>query len=270
MNPVEEHFAALARDGKKALMPYLTAGFPDMATTGRLIEALPVAGADVIELGIPFSDPIADGPVISSSFQDALAAGVSHEAIFSELARVAGLIDTPILAMVSYSIVYRLHPSDYVRRASDAGLSGLIVPDLPIEEAPELAGLLDKANMAFVPLVAPTTPPDRRSRIAAAATGFVYYQSALGITGERDRLPAELSEGVLTLKKNCNKSVCVGFGISRPEQVRKVVEVADGAIVGSAVVRRIRQAHDEGKDIVESISRFITELAGGLLTADRY
>lgn len=263
MNRIEALFKQLGKNGRKALMPYITAGYPDLATTAALIEQMPKCGASMLELGIPFSDPIADGPIIQNSFAEALKKGLKSSQIFDMVADVRKRVEIPIAAMVSYSIVNKLSPEKYVQRCVEAGIDGLIIPDLPVEEAESMSGIIAEAGLAGIMLVAPTSPAERQNRIAKLSRGFIYYISVSGITGERNELPADLVEHVQRLKEiSGGKPVCVGFGISRPEQAAMVSKVADGIIVGSAVIRRIGEAAAEGSEqIVARVREYVESLA---------
>jgi tryptophan synthase alpha chain len=228
---------------------------------------MPSAGASVIELGVPYSDPIADGPVIQESFTRALAAGLRVQDIFDTVRKVRPKVTAPILSMVSFSIVYRTGVDRYLDQAAEAGLDGLILPDLSLEEAPAIADRTAAAGLRLAMLVAPTSSPDRFDRIAQISQGFVYYVSVAGTTGERTTLPPELTENVRRLRQIGGKPVCVGFGISRPEHVRQVCQVADGAIIGSAIVRRMTTAVDDGdapEAVVTRTVDVIRDLARGL------
>ncbi len=266
MNRIEALFEELGREGRTALMPYVTAGFPDLATTAALIEQMPESGASMLELGIPFSDPIADGPVIQDSFTRALSKGLKSEQIFEMIGQVRKRVEIPIAAMVSYSIVNKLGPAEYVKKCVAAGIDGLIVPDLPLEEGGELKALIEKQGLVDIMFVAPSTPIERQNEIAKLSSGFIYYMSVMGITGEREKLPAELVDQVVRLKEvSGGKPVCVGFGISKPEQAALVGEVADGVIVGSAIIRRISQAAKGGTaEIVASVAEYVSSLAEAL------
>lgn len=248
------------------LWPFLAAGYPNIDATAamlRSLKALPIRG---VELGIPFSDPIADGPVIQHAFSEALAGGITLSGVFDRVSAVRGEIDYPLLAMVSASIVYRVGIETFVKKSRDAGFDGLIVPDISLEEAPALAETTREAGLRLSMLIAPTTPHDRQQRIAAASSGFLYYVSVQGTTGARDRLPTDLEVRVRELKKTTSQPVLVGFGISHPRQVREVCGYADGAIVGSAIVQRIRAVQDggrQGRDVVDDVTRLIAQLAPG-------
>ncbi len=266
-NRINTTFASLTASGGKALMPYVTAGYPNLETTGRLLQAMPEAGASVIELGFPYSDPIADGPVIQESFHRALTAGLHVDDVFRQVASVRNGVDAALIAMVSFSIIYRIGVDRFIARAAESGFDGLIIPDLSLEEAPSVAEQTARAGLCLVMLAAPTSSPERFERLGRISQGFVYYIAVAGTTGERDQLPADLVDNVRRLREIGGKPVCVGFGVSRPEHVRTVCQVADGAIVGSAIVRRITAGVDAGdaaEAIVESVSAFVAELAGGL------
>lgn len=259
--PLAKTFAALAKDGRKALAPFVTAGDPDLDTTLAVIEALDRAGAAVCELGVPYSDPIADGPVIQASYTRALAAGFTLEKFFAMVSHATGRVSMPILAMVSYSIIYRRGIDRFVDDAAAAGLVGLVVPDLPLEESDVLDATCKGANLALVRLVTPTTPPERAAEIARRSTGFLYCVSVAGVTGARTDLPAGLVERVTWLRTKTDVPVLVGFGVSTPEQVKLLSSVADGAIVGSALVRRVGELAAEGPEgVAKGVERYIADL----------
>ena len=265
MNRIQRIFRDLRASDGRALMPFITAGDPDVATTGRLLPALEQAGASVVELGIPFSDPVADGPTIEASMSYALEHGARVAQIFEQIAAVRSSVELGVVAMVSYSIVHRIGPDRFVRDAAAAGVDGLIVPDLPLEEAAGLGQLVREADLVLSMLVAPTTPIDRARRIAQAGSGFVYVVSRAGITGEQAQLPPELADRLAALRQATDLPLAVGFGISTAEQVRQVTSVADAAIVGSALVRRIAQVRQQGPDaVIQAATAFTRELAAGL------
>lgn len=257
---------AVLRDESAGLWPFLAAGYPSLPTTADILRAfakLPIRG---VELGFPFSDPIADGPVIQQAFCETLADGIRVKDIFRMVREVRQDVDYAMLAMVSASIVYRIGVGRFVSEAAAAGFDGLIVPDVSLEEAPELAECVEGAGLRLSMLIAPTTPPDREKRIAEVASGFLYYVSVQGTTGARQALPGDLRDHVVELREGTGLPVVVGFGISTPEHVREVCSVADGAIVGSAIVRRIQEGVGVGKrpeEIVEDLSQFVGGLAGG-------
>lgn len=271
MNRIDTLFARLKAEGRCALMPFLTAGDPDLDTTARLIAEVVGRGAHLVEVGIPYSDPIADGPVIAASYHRALTRGVRLAAIFRMLrdlraANPAGpLADAPLVTMVSYAIVHRHGVDAYLEEAAAAGVDGLIVPDMPVEEAEALGRKAAALDLKLIQLITPTTPPERALKIAETTTGFLYYVSVAGITGERKSFPPELAEKVAWLRTRTSLPVCIGFGISGPEQVRMLAPIADGLIVGSALVRRITEADGQPPEaLVDQIGRFVGDLATGL------
>jgi tryptophan synthase alpha chain len=248
---------AFAASGKRAaLMPYLMGGFPDLASSQAAVEAAADAGADLVELGIPFSDPLADGPVIQAAGTRALQAGATVHGVLEVCSAVSGRL--PILLMVYANLVGRPGADTFALRAADAGAAGLIVPDLPFDEADEVREACDTEGLALVPLVAPTTTAERTAEIGAKARGFVYAVSLIGTTGERDELPPGLPETVERVRAATDLPVAVGFGISTPEQAGRVADLADGVIVGSRVVR----AAGEGGP--RAVGEAVAELARAL------
>jgi len=246
-----------------AFMPFITCGDPDMAATVALVKELASQGVDLIELGFPYSDPIADGPVIQSSYTRALDKGISVESIFDGIASLRDEVDVPLVAMVAYAIVFRMGPQTFAKRAKDAGFSGLIVPDLPGDEAAEMAAISRQEGLDLIQLVAPTTPPSRVQRILKSASGFVYCVSVAGTTGARAQLPAELKEQLADLRGRTDLPLAVGFGVSRPEQIDELRGLADGAIVGSAIVRKVEPLSEQAGDresIISEIGAFAAEM----------
>lgn len=259
-----ETFAALRQAGRIGLMPFIPAGYPDLPTTQALLPALEQAGASAIEIGIPFSDPIADGPTIQEAFVAALAKKLKVADIFAAIREARPKVGIPLVAMVSYSIFFRYGVERFTAEAKAAGFDGLILPDLPPPEAQNVCGQVQAGGLDTILLVSPTTAPARRAEIARLCSGFVYYLSVAGITGERDKLPADLEENVRQLRAVSAVPVCVGFGISKPEHVRQLAAVADGAIIGSAFVRRMKQHESEGPEaIAAAAATYCRELAAG-------
>jgi tryptophan synthase alpha chain len=260
---IAEVFAPLRARGQIALMPFIPAGYPDLATTEACLPALEAAGASLVEVGFPFSDPIADGPVVQESFTVALSKKLKMADVFESVRRVRPRVSMPLVSMVSYSIVYRYGVDRFVAAAKGAGFDGLILPDLPPPEAEGICDRVRAGGLDTVLLVAPTTTPQRRAEIAKLSSGFVYYLSVSGITGERETLPADVVENVRQLKGLTDRPVCVGFGISKAAHVAGLRGVADGAIVGSAVVRKMRSRLHEGPDAVaREVGNFTRELLG--------
>ena len=259
---LEAMFAANRAAGRKAVAPFVTAGDPDPATSVAVIEALAGAGASLCELGVPYSDPIADGPVIQSSYTRALAARITLETVFGIAREAANRVTMPILAMASYSLVYRRGIDRFVADAVAAGLAGFVVPDLPVEESDDLDHACRTAGLALVRLVTPTTLPERAAAIAKKSTGFLYCVSVAGVTGARTELPPGLIDRVKWLRTQTDVPILVGFGISSPDQVKAVCEVADGAIVGSALVRMVAEQAAAGPAaLATAVERFVGDLA---------
>ncbi|HWG47880.1 MAG TPA: tryptophan synthase subunit alpha [Gemmataceae bacterium] len=264
MNPIDSLFARLRSQGRKAFMPFLTAGDPDLAATARFARTLAEHGAHLLEIGFPYSDPIADGPVIQASYTRALERGVHVGDIFAAV-RAFAVHETPLVAMVSYSLIHRRGPEAFLEQAASAGFSGAIVPDLPFEESEALSGLAAARDFKLIHLVTPTTPRDRARAIAQRSTGFLYCVSVAGITGERERVPAELLDQLAWLRQQTEVPLCVGFGISKPEHVRTLREVADGVIVGSAFVRHLEKAGTPSLDVIDTaIGNLAQSLADAL------
>ncbi len=231
---IARRFAELRARKRRALVPYITAGYPDADLTVELLRGLEDAGADVIELGLPFSDPMADGPVIQASSQRALELGMNFDKLL-ELVHRAN-VSVP-LVLFSYLNPILAAGDDALNRAAQAGMSGLLLTDLPVGADPEREARIGAGPLEFIRLVAPTTPLERMREIAEHGRGFVYLISRLGVTGARDDLPVELPATVRRLREATSLPVCVGFGVSRPEQAAKVASIADGVVVGSAIVR---------------------------------
>ena len=268
LSHIEETFKALATGRRAAFMPFLAAGDPDLKTTAELIVAMEKSGADLVELGVPYSDPLADGPVIQDSFTRALAGGIRVSDVIGSVRQARKMGATiPVVTMVSYSVVFRHGCKRYVDEVAEAGGDGLIVPDLAVEESETLRGLCREAGLALVFLVAPTTPAERQKRIMENASGFIYCVSVVGITGERDSLPETLAGHVRELRSQTKLPVCVGFGVSRADQAERVAAIADGVIVGSALVRCISQA--EGKGVAGAASKLAGSLAKAVHGATR-
>ena len=259
-------FAQLRAKGKKTLLPFVTAGYPDLQTTAAILGDLESRGVRICELGIPFSDPVAAGPVIQASYTAALAKGLTSDKIFDmvrEFRRGKNNQQLALVAMVSYSIVFRHGAGRYFHAAAAAGFDGMIIPDLPMEEAEIIEPLASAAGLANILLISPTTPPDRRLAIARHSRGFVYYMSIAGITGERIALPESTIKAVAELRTHTDEPICVGFGVSNAKTVAEVCKVADGAIVGSAIVHRITEAIAKGsprEKIVAGVGEFVAEL----------
>ncbi|MEM9701861.1 MAG: tryptophan synthase subunit alpha [Planctomycetota bacterium] len=255
-------FETAKAENRLAFMPFVAAGDPDCGTTAEVLQTLADAGADLIELGVPFSDPIADGPVIQASYTRALIDGgfklADFWAMLEEL-DVEGL--PPLVGMVSVSIVQRVGVEEFCQKAKAGGLAGLIVPDVPGDEATGLADAAKEAGLDLVQLVSPLTPPERVAKILEACSGFVYCLSVAGTTGERDSLPAELTAHLDRLRRHTDLPLAVGFGVSKPEHARMLHRHADGAIVGSALVRRLEGLADRPKpEVLDDIAAFTRQM----------
>ncbi len=247
---IARRFATLRESGKRALVPYITAGHPDAERTVDLIRALENAGADVIELGLPFSDPMADGPVIQQSSQRALEQGMNFDRLLELARRAAPRIP---LVLFSYLNPILAAGADALERAAQAGFSGLLVTDLPVGADPALEARLGEGPLAFIRLVAPTTPTERMKEIAEHGSGFVYLISRLGVTGVQENLPAELPTTVKRLRAATSLPVCVGFGVSSPEHAAAVARIADGVVVGSAIVRAAGESVERAASLAASL-----------------
>lgn len=264
MSTIDTVFQDLRKKGRKAFIPFVTAGDPDLEFTAEVLRLLVARGSSICEVGVPYSDPIADGPVIQASYTRALDKNVKLAEILRMLGGLAPKLSAPVVTMVSYAIVYRHGLDAYVTEAKAAGVAGAIVPDLPVEEAGPLAQTCRREDFSLIQLITPTTPFDRALRIADKTTGFIYYVSVTGITGERDQLPQELVENVGRLREKTELPICIGFGISRPEHVRMLSPVADGLIVGSAIVRRVAEAAKPRQQILAEIGEYVSELLAAL------
>jgi tryptophan synthase alpha chain len=254
---IERAFRTAKGEGRAALMPYMMAGYPDQDSSLAIAAAYVDGGADLVELGVPFSDPLADGPTIHAAATAALAAGATLDSALEVCESVSQRV--PVVLMV-YSNMVLAHGgvAEFARRAAAAGAAGAIVPDLPLDEAKDVREALTGAGLALIPLLAPTTPPERCTRICAAAQGFVYVVSTVGTTGERQELPPGLTKLVAAIKAEAEVPVAVGFGIGTPEQVAEVGEIADGVIVGSRLVRAAGEA-DSAAGAAEAVSGFLRE-----------
>jgi tryptophan synthase alpha chain len=265
MQLLQSVFMQCRSSSRPAFIPFLAAGDPTLGATGAFVKTLVDAGADAIEIGFPYSDPLADGPVIQASYARSLAAGTKLDAIFVASTQwTKEFTTTPFLAMVSYSLIYHRGVEAFLDACRAAGFAGLVVPDLPHEESDALLEQTRARSLALIRLVTPTTPVDRAAEIASVTTGFLYVVSVTGITGARAALPTELNDHLAKLRAVTSLPLCVGFGISTPEQVRSLRGVADGIIVGSAVVRCL-----EGDGSVDQKRQILQQLAQSLVQATR-
>jgi len=264
LSRIRRAFAGAKAAGRPALVVFVEAGDPDLATTARLLPALAAAGADVLELGIPFSDPIADGPVIQRAHERGLASGTTLAAALELLGQLRGQGFAAPVVLFSYANpILAMGEPVFASRAAAAGADGVLVTDLPPEEGKTFAALLRDTRLDPVYLVAPTSPDDRLRRAGALSRGFVYLVSRAGVTGARSALPDGLAALVARVRTQIpRRPLAVGFGISTPEQVAAVGRLADGVVVGSAVVARMEDAMRAGRDPVEAAAGLVRDLAG--------
>ncbi len=259
MSRLDEVFSKVKGENRVALMPFLTAGDPTLAHTERYILEMEKNGADIVELGIPFSDPLADGPTIQRASQRALTGGVTLAGILDFLKGLRQKTSLPVVLMGYYNPIFHYGVSSFVKTAKSAGADGLIVPDLPPEEAGELIEAARKADLDTVFLLAPTSTPERIRKIAEVSRGFIYYVSLTGVTGARTSLSTGIEDAIARIREATTMPVCIGFGISSPEHVERVRASADGVIVGSAVVGLIEQVSGESEGPVE-VGKFVGKL----------
>lgn len=262
MRRIEDTFARCRDAGRAAFMPYLVAGDPDLQTTARLLPAFAENGADLIELGVPFSDPMADGPTNQRAAERALKSGTTLRGVLDMVKAVRASVPIPINLMGYYNPFFHYGLERFFRDAAEAGVDGLIVPDLQPDDAAEVRSYADAAGVATIFLIAPTSTPERLACVARESRGFVYAVSLSGVTGERTSLPPDLASFVERAKAVIPLPLAVGFGISTPAMAQGVADVADGVIVGSAIVKRIEAAVEAGRDPVPETAAFIKEMAG--------
>jgi tryptophan synthase alpha chain len=263
---IETTFERLRARGERALVVYLMAGDPSLPETERLVVEAERRGADVIELGVPFSDPLADGPVIQRAGVRGLAAGTTLARVLETVASLRARVRVPLVLMTYYNPVLQFGLAAFAGAAATVGVDGLIVPDLPHEESEPLRAETEPAGLDLIHLVAPTSPPARVKAIARRSRGFIYVVALTGVTGERRELPKDLDAQVRTLRLVTTKPVCVGFGVSTPEQVATVGRIADGVIVGSAIVGAIEQ-HAGTTTLVDKVGDLIATLKAPLRLA---
>ncbi|MDT3700068.1 MAG: tryptophan synthase subunit alpha [Thermincola sp.] len=258
-NRITQKFAHLAERGEKALITFITAGDPDLETTRELVLTLEQGGADIIELGVPYSDPLADGPVIQMASQRALKSGTNLSKIFQTVADLRNQTQIPIILMTYYNPLMRYGLAKVADDAAKTGVDGFIVPDLPMEEAAEFSGLLTAQGVHLIPLVAPTSGAARIRAIAGSGDGFIYCVSQLGVTGVRTEIPENIREFMEIVRTATDKPLAVGFGISTPEQAAAISEYCDAVIVGSALVKTIGEK-GKTKEMTEAALQMTGEL----------
>jgi tryptophan synthase alpha chain len=265
MSRIKALFERLAQEGRTALMPYMCMGYPERESALSLIPALVEGGADLIELGVPYSDPLADGATIQAASQRALENGMSLALCLEQVAALrAAAIEVPLILMGYYNPLLQMGLECFVDRAHVAGVDGLIVPDLPPEEGQELERLLRAHEMDLIFLLAPTSDEERVRQVAAQASGFLYLVSLVGVTGARDHLPSELEAFIARVRAASALPLAVGFGIGTPAQAGRVAAAADGVIVGSALIQAVGAAYDAGQDPAAAAEAFVSSLRAGI------
>jgi len=260
MNRIDRKFSDLRAESRKAFIPFVTAGDPSLEATISLVLKLESAGADIVELGVPFSDPIADGPSIQRSSLRALKSGTSLRSIMRAMEEIRTHTQVPIALMTYYNIIFKYGVAQFVRDAVTSGVDGVIVADLPPEEASELISAARENDFATIFLVAPTSTPERVKLISEVSRGFIYCVSLTGVTGARNQISDMLIPTLKRIKECTDKPVAVGFGVSTPEQAREVASMADGVIVGSAVVNVI-EAYSDKPELLSAVEEFASSLA---------
>ena len=264
MNRIDQKFQVLRHEGTRAFMPYLCAGDPNPELTSKLLLTLEEAGADLIELGVPFSDPIADGPTVQRASERALTHRISLQQILEMVPTLRTQTDIPIALMGYYNPIFRMGEEAFCKAAQEVGVDGVIVPDLPPEQAQRLLEVAPHYNLATIFLVAPTSPPERMQLIASVSTGFIYCVSVTGVTGARATLSDEIAPMITELRKHTDKPVSVGFGVSTPEQATQVAQIADGVVVGSAIIDVIEENMDDEAKLLTAVKQFASDLAAGV------
>ncbi len=263
---LDHTFATLRQRGEKALIAYVMAGDPSLQDTEQLVVELEQAGADIIELGVPFSDPIADGPVIQQAAERALRSGTSLRTILSMVTRLRARTQIPLVLMAYYNNIHAFGPERFCHEAAQAGVDGVIMPDMPPDEAGPLRGPAAAAGLPLIFLLAPTSTEERRTFVARQSQGFVYYVSLTGITGAKLHNMADVAKNVEKIRKVTRVPVAVGFGVATPEDAAKVAAIADGVIVGSAIVKQIA-AYGQKPEMVKHVAGFVRSLKAAMRAA---
>lgn len=261
MNRIERKFRDLKRQHKKAFIAFITAGYPNLRVTEKLILEFAKIGVDVVELGVPFTDPLADGPIIQEASQVALKNKVHLVDILNLVKRARKAVDIPICLMTYYNPIFCFGEEKFTRVALESGVDGVIIPDLPPEEARTLIKYANKAKLDVICFISPTSEQERIKFITKVAKGFIYYVSLTGVTGPRQSLPWDLVNNLRKIKKYTHKPICVGFGVATPLQVKQIQKIADGVIVGSAIVKKIKENITRA-NLVKRVGRFVQKLKG--------
>jgi tryptophan synthase alpha chain len=265
MGRIADKFAGLGRDRHKALITFITAGDPDLETTERLIPVMEQAGADIIELGVPFSDPMADGPTIQKASERALAAGTTLAKILAMVKSVRRSTQVPIILMGYYNPIFLYDPQRFAADAVAAGVDGVLIVDLPPEEAAGFKKIAAAAGLDVIFLLTPTSDAERMAKVARLGSGFVYYVSVTGVTGARASIAENVFKDVARIKETVSLPVAVGFGVSDPEQAGRIAAVAEGVVVGSAIVKLFETSR--GDELVAQVRQFVAALRGGIGSA---
>jgi tryptophan synthase alpha chain len=263
MNRIEERFSRLKREGKKGFIVYIGAGDPDLEATRRLALAFDQAGVDVLELGVPFSDPLADGLVNQLAAQRGLESGATPPKVLKTVAAIRRDSQIPIILYIYFNLIHRVGMKQFIKDAAKAGVDGMLVLDLPPEESDNYESLMHQAGLCHIYLVAPTTPEDRIEFIVKRGTGFIYYVSREGVTGMQKQVAANLAQQVAKIRAHTKLPIAVGFGISTPEQAKTVASIADAVIVGSAVVNQIA-VHGRSPELVKRVGAFVKSLVSAV------
>jgi tryptophan synthase alpha chain len=266
MNRIVEKFARLKLAGKKAFVVYIGAGDPNLTATRQLAVAFDQAGVDVLELGVPFSDPLADGVVNQLAAQRGLKSGATPPKVLETVAAIRKQSQIPIVLYIYFNLIHRVGLEKFIARAAKAGVDGLLILDLPPEESGNYEALMKKAGLCHIYLVAPTTPEDRMAFIVKRGSGFIYYISREGVTGMQTSVAANLSSQVAKIRAHTDLPIAVGFGISNPAQAKTVAAAADGCVVGSAIVNQIAK-YGQSPELVAKVSAFVKSLAGAVKKA---
>lgn len=266
MNRIDAVFNDLRKSQGKAVIPYVTCGYPSLDFTKELISVLAEAGADLIEIGVPYSDPVADGPTIQKASARALTAGITLDKIFRLVEEVRGKCQVPLIMMTYYNPIYVTGVENFIKKAAAAGVDGLIIPDLPVEEAGHLNEVAERSGLRTIFLVAPTSTSERIEKIAGISRGFIYCVSVTGVTGARKEVSEGLEDFLKRIRLRTELPLAVGFGISGPETARQAAEYADGVIVGSALIQKIDEnvAGEDYSKALQEAAAFIKELKGAV------
>ncbi|MCM8792640.1 MAG: tryptophan synthase subunit alpha [Candidatus Omnitrophica bacterium] len=265
MNRIERKFKELKRKRQKAFVVFLTCGYPDLRTTKILIKELYRAGVDIIELGIPFSDPLADGKLIQESSAYALKKGIDIFKVFKLASETRRITSIPLCLLTYYNPIICFGLERFMRMSRDSGVDGLIIPDLPPEESKDILKIAKSYGISVIFFISPTTSGERLKLICNLSRGFIYYVSLTGVTGPREKLPVDLIDNLKKIKKITSKPVCVGFGISRPDQIKRLYKIVDGVIVGSAIIKKIKD--NLGKpDLIKKVVDFVLWLRGNKIS----